>query len=170
MMEDKLKKINQYMICRVSALFLCLLCLMGCSGYIKTAVCTIKASNTIDLPVSTFKITQSAEIHTKYPNHSSPYFLKRFKVILGKKLLAKGLKNCDEPDIELRIVEFNLINRELESVKIEIHSKDRHLETMTYRPLDLGGGVSYYKWTPSINMASEKIATKIEYMFHLKKM
>ena len=45
--------------------------------------------------------------------------------------MAKGLSGSDDPDIELKIIEFNLLNRELDSVKIEIYSKEKHLETMT---------------------------------------
>ncbi len=148
-------------------LFLGLLFVAGCSGYIKTTVSTLKADSTIELPVNTFEITQSKSLKTEYPNHFSPYLLTRFIHILGNKLIAKGLKYNNDPDIELRIVEFNLVNRELESTKIEIYSGNNHLETMTYRPLDLSDGVSYFKWTPNIDAACEKIAKKIKRIFNL---
>ena len=137
-MLDMRKKDSQNRISKIVALFVSVLCFVGCSGNIKTAVCTIKAGSTIDLPLNRFKITQSDPLQTKYKNDFSPYLFNRFKIILAKKLLAKGLKNSDESDIEFRIVEFNLLNRELNSVKIEIYSRGQHLETLTYRSLDLG--------------------------------
>ena len=152
---------------KIWTLFISLLFIAGCSGYVKTSVWTLKAGSNFELQVNTFKITQSKNIYSKYPNHFSQYLLNRFKDILEDKLAAKGLRTGNNPDIELRIIEFNLLHRELDSLKIEIYLQDKHLETITYRPLDLGGGVSYFKKTPSIKAASEKIAKKIMYMFNL---
>src|SRR3989344_3441342 len=117
---------------KIWILSFCFLCLVGCyTGHIPTSVLTLKADNTIDLPVNTFKITQSKNLYSKYPNHFSQYLLNRFISIFEGKLVAKCLSGSDDPDIELKIIEFNLLNRELDSVKIEIYSKEKHLETMT---------------------------------------
>ena len=148
---------------------ICVLCFTGCyTRLVPTTVVTLKAGSTIDLPIRTFNITKSNDLITKYPNHFNKHVLNKFINDLEGQLIVVGLSSSEKPDIELRLVEFNLLNGEIASLKIEIYSGGNQLEIMTYRPLDIDGRISYFKRTPTILMVSEKIAKKVRCMFNLK--
>jgi len=120
----------------------------------------------------------SDNFSTKYPNHFNQRFLDKFIDSLKDKLIFKGLSVSDNPNIELIITEFDalhtsdvffIVTGELQSLKIEVYSQGKHLETMTYKSIRGHNppGVTYFKKMPTIDMASDKIAKKVCQLFNL---
>lgn len=144
--------------------------LSGCSGYIPYGTAALEIDDRIDFEVNTFRIIQSNQLQTSYENHFSQRLLDRFRIKLGRKLRAYGLTESAQPDIELVITEFSLMNRELVSLTFDIVSQGKKYRTVQYRR-KVGPGysreVTYFKWTPGMNKAADIVADSLRRRFKL---
>ncbi len=153
-----MKKIN------VTVLLVVFMFLSGCAGYIPYGTATLKAHDKINFKVNTFSVTQASELQMSYKNHFNQRILDRFKKVLEKKLVQNGFVVSDKPDIEIRITEFSLVNKEIISLTFDMRSDDTIYRTTQYRPKVGPGyyqGVSYFRATPGIGKATDIILVSI---------
>lgn len=138
--------------------------LYGCAGYIPYGTAALEINEDINFEVNTFEIIQSSDLRVTYKNHFNQRILDKFKSTLGKKLEANGLSEAEQPDVQLKITEFNLVNSEIETLTIDIVSRGKTYRTIEYRPKVGPGyyqGVTYFRRTPGISMAADIVVESL---------